>query len=134
MWLAELDDLQRRALLGLAYNVVVSDGLLDPNEEGMIAAFRREMALDDAEVPEYLELEGIEQVFGERRARCIAVINLLMLSYADGAFEIEEECLLKDVSTRFEMDEQAFLLLDNWVRRYLVLMQDAETLFRAPGS
>jgi hypothetical protein len=32
------------------------------------------------------------------------------------------------------MDEQAFLLLDNWVRRYLVLMQDAETLFRAPGS
>lgn len=134
MWLAELDQTQRSTLLGLAYNVVVSDGLLDPNEERMIGEFRREMALDDAEVPEYLELEGVENVFGSWRSRCVAIVNLLMLSYADGAFEIEEECLLKDVSSRFAISERDFLLLDNWVRRYLVLKADAETLFREPAG
>lgn len=131
MWLAELSAEQRRTLLGLAHNVVVSDGLLDPNEEGMIAAFRREMSLDDTAAPDYLELDGIEAVFSGFRQRCIAIVNLLLLSYADGAFEIEEECLLKDVAARFEIGDELFLLLDNWVRRYLALKADAEVLFTA---
>ena len=41
MWLSSLSDDQRHALLRLAYNVVVSDGLLDPNEEGMLEEFRQ---------------------------------------------------------------------------------------------
>lgn len=134
MWLAELSDEQRRTLLGLAHNVVVSDGLLDPNEEGMIAAFRREMSLEETVVPDYLELDGVETVFSGSRQRCIAIVNLLLLSYADGAFEIEEECLLKDVAARFEISDELFLLLDNWVRRYLTLKADAELLFTAPAS
>ena len=43
----------------LAHNVVVSDGLLDPNEEGMLDDFRREMELSGAGEVEYLELDGI---------------------------------------------------------------------------
>ena len=126
MWLADLTAAQRKTLLGLAHNVVVSDGLLDPNEEGMLAEFRREMSLTDHDLPGYLELDGIEAVFADDRSRRIAILNLLRLSYADGAFEIEEECLLKQVSDRFGMAEQDFLLLDNWVRRWLVLRQEAE--------
>ena len=41
MWLSSLEPEQRKALLGLAHNVVVSDGLLDPNEEGMLDEFKR---------------------------------------------------------------------------------------------
>ena len=129
MWLSDLSPTQREMLLGLAYNVVVSDGLLDPNEEGMLAEFRREMSLAEADSEEYVELEGVESVFDSRRSRFIAVLNLLRLSYADGAFEIEEECLLKEVCRKFGLSEQDFLLLDNWVRRWLVLKDDAERLF-----
>ena len=125
MWLATLDDNQRQALLGLAHDVVVSDGLLDPNEEGMLDDFKREMGFSDAVEPEYLELEGIEQIFSTRRDRMVALVNLLRLSYADGAFEIEEECLLKEVSRTFQISEQDFLLLDNWVRRLIALEQEA---------
>ena len=39
MWLKSLTDEQREALLGLAHNVVVSDGILDPNEEDMLDEF-----------------------------------------------------------------------------------------------
>jgi tellurite resistance protein len=128
MWLSSLSDQQRQALLGLAHNVVVSDGLLDPNEESMLAEFKREMNLNPNLEGEYLELEGIERIFDSRRSRVIALLNLLRLSYSDGAFEIEEECLLKEISRTFSVANEEFLLLDNWVKRLKGLEEEAESL------
>ena len=129
MWLSALSDDQRHALLRLAHNVVVSDGLLDPNEEGMMNEFRLEMDLGkDDEEPEYLELDGIEQIFSSRQSRIIALLNLLKLSYADGAFEVEEECLLKEISQAFAVDDGEFMLLDNWVKRLTALEAEAQNL------
>lgn len=128
MWLSALEPEQRKALLGLAHNVVVSDGLLDPNEEGMLDEFKREMELHPSLQAEYLELDGIDRTFDTRKSRLIALLNLLRLSYADGAFEIEEECLLKEVSRAFEIADEEFLLLDNWVRRLIALEREAQSL------
>ncbi|MFU8817762.1 MAG: hypothetical protein ACNA7W_20645 [Pseudomonadales bacterium] len=128
MWLASLLPEQRQALLGLAHNVMVSDGLVDPNEEGMLDEFKREMELHPATEAEYLELAGIENIFDGRKCRVIALLNLIRLSYADGAFEVEEECLLKEISRTFEISDADFLLLDNWVRRLLALETEARAL------
>lgn len=128
MWLKWLTDQQRSALLGLAHNVVVSDGILDPNEEDMLDEFKREMALKPEIVSDYLELEGIGDIFDSRRARTVAVLNLLRLSYVDGAFEIEEECLLKEVARAFGISDADFALMDNWVRRLVGLEQEARNL------
>lgn len=128
MWLAQLSEKQREALLGLAHNVVVSDGLLDPNEEGMLDEFKREMDLGSAEDVEYLELSGIEDVFDSHRSRVVALLNLLRLGYADGAFEVEEECLLREVCKAFQLPDEEFLLLENWVRRLVALEDEARAL------
>ena len=128
MWLSSLTQEQRDALLGLAHNVVVSDGLLDPNEEDMMDEFKREMALKPDIIPDYLELDGIDEIFDSRRARTVAVLNLLRLSYVDGAFEIEEECLLKEVARAFGISDDDFALMDNWVRRLAVLEDEARDL------
>jgi uncharacterized tellurite resistance protein B-like protein len=128
MWLSLLTAEQRRALLGLAHNVVVSDGLLDPNEEGMLDDLKREMDIGPGVELDYLELDGIDSVFDSRRSRVIALLNLIRLSYADGAFEIEEECLLKEISRAFEVSDADFMLLDNWVRRLLALEDEARSL------
>lgn len=128
MWLSSLKPDQRKALLGLAHNVVVSDGLLDPNEEGMLDEFKREMELNPDIDADYLELRGIEHTFDTRRSRIVALLNLLLLSYVDGAFEIEEECLLKEVSKVFGVSDEEFLLLDNWVRRLRALEEEARGL------
>jgi tellurite resistance protein len=127
VWLSSLTAQQREALLGLAHNIVVSDGLLDPNEELMLDEFKREMELNPATESQYLELSGVDEVFDTRRARAIAILNLLRLSYVDGAFEIEEECLLKEVSRAFGMAEAEFRLMDNWVRRLVALEEEART-------
>ena len=128
MWLSSLTENQRSALLGLAHNVVVSDGLLDPNEEDMMVEFKREMALRPDRDSEYLELEGIGDIFDSRRARTVAILNLLHLSYADGAFEIEEECLLKEVARTFDISDADFALMDNWVKRLVSLEGEALVL------
>ena len=125
MWLSSLTARQREALLGLAHNIVVSDGLLDPNEELMLDEFKREMELNPATESQYLELVGVDEVFDTRRARAVAILNLLRLSYVDGAFEIEEECLLKEVSRAFGVADSEFRLMDNWVRRLVALEEEA---------
>jgi tellurite resistance protein len=129
MWLSSLSSDQRNALLRLAHNVVVSDGLLDPNEEGMLIELKREMGLSEVGELEYLELEGIQNVFQDRRSRIIVVVNLIKLSYVDGAFEVEEECLLKEIARSFDISDQDFLLLDNWVRRLTALEEEVTALF-----
>lgn len=128
MWLSSLSAKQRDALLGLAHNVVVSDGLLDPNEESMLDEFKREMAVKPEVVSDYLELDGIGDIFDSRRSRIVAILNLLHLSYADGAFEIEEECLLKEVARAFGIDEDDFRGMDSWVKRLVALEQEARRL------
>lgn len=128
MWLKSLTDEQREALLGLAHNVVVSDGILDPNEEDMLDEFKREMALKPDVVSDYLELDGIGEIFDSRKAQTVAVLNLLRLSYVDGAFEIEEECLLKEVARAFGISDADFALMDNWVRRLVGLELEARDL------
>lgn len=129
MWLVNLTAGQRRALLGLAHNVVVSDGLLDPNEERMLKDFKREMELAPNTETDYVEMAGIESVFDTSRSRRIALINLIHLSYADGALEIEEECLLRELAEAFDIPAAEFALLDNWVKRLLALEQEAQALF-----
>jgi len=74
------------------------------------------------------ELDGIEAIFASRQSRVIALLNLIRLSYADGAFEIEEECLLKEISRTFEVSDAEFMLLDNWVRRLIALEDEARSL------
>ena len=129
MWLSSFSGDQRLVMLRLAHNVIVSDGLLDPNEEGMLLELKQEMGLSELVELEYLELQGIQDVFQDKRSRVVVVINLIKLSYVDGAFEIEEECLLKEISRAFDISDTEFLLLDNWVRRLSALEVEAEAFF-----
>lgn len=128
MWLDSLTAQQCQTLFGLAHNVVVSDGLLDPNEERMMNQFRREMDLRPELEAEYLPLEGVDKIFATERSRTIALLNLIHLSYCDGAFEIEEECFLRELGTQFEISDERFQLLDNWVRRLRALEDEVASL------
>jgi len=91
----------------------------------MLDEFKREMELSPQTESQYLELNGVDKVFDTKRSRAIAIINLLRLSYVDGAFEIEEECVLKEVSRAFGLPDSEFQLMDNWVRRLVALEEEA---------
>ncbi|MBD3648524.1 MAG: hypothetical protein HUJ31_13965 [Pseudomonadales bacterium] len=127
MFLSSLNQRQKEAFICLAYNVVVSDGDLTMSEQVMMEEMRREMDLNPTFKARYLDIEGIESIFDSRRSRAIALISLIRLGYADGAFDIEEQCFLKDLSHAFAISEDEFNLIDNWVRRLMSLEREANS-------
>ena len=52
------------------------------------------------------------------------IIALIRLGYADGAFEIEEQFLLREICVTFEVTESDFTLIENWVRRLIALEKE----------
>ena len=94
----------------------------------MLEAFRREMGVSSDFQIEYLELAGIEAVFSERKERLIVLMNLCKLSYADGAFEIEEECLINEIRKAFDVSEAQFFMLQGWIKRMMSLEAEGAAL------
>ena len=129
MFLAALTQEQKETFFCLAHNVVVSDGDLTADEELMMEDMRREMDLDKGFESRYIDIEGIESIFPTKRSRTISMISLLRLAYADGAFEIEEQFFLKDLSRAFEISANDFQLIDNWVRRLISLEREAKAFW-----
>jgi tellurite resistance protein len=125
MFLSALNQKQKEAFLCLAHDVVVSDGDFTVTEQVMMEEMRREMNLAPTFEAHYLDIWGIEEIFDSRRSRAIALISLIRLSYADGAFEIEEKCFLRDLCRAFKISEEEFSLIDNWVRRLISLEREA---------
>jgi hypothetical protein len=128
MFLAGLSQQQKETLMCLAHNVVVSDGLLSTGEELMMADMHREMNLDPAFEPHYLPLAGVESIFVTQRSRIVVLMALVQLGYADGAFEIEEQFLIRDLATAFGIVPQHMIRIENWVRRLIALQQEASDL------
>ncbi len=130
MYLATLTQSQKETLICLAHNVVVSDGELAAGERQMMQDMRREMNLSDDVEARYLPLDGIHEIFDSPRSRAVAIIALVRLSYADGAFEIEERCYLDDLRKELEISDDRFEEIQAWVRRLVALDHDAETLLQ----
>jgi len=128
MFLASLNQAQQEAFICLAHNVVVSDGELSVGERVMMEEMREEMGLPPEVEARYMPIEGIEEIFDSRRSRIIALISLVRLGYADGAFEIEEQCFLSDLCRAFKIPDHDFGLIQNWVRRLIALEREAQTL------
>jgi uncharacterized tellurite resistance protein B-like protein len=126
MFLASLTDNQKKALLNLAHNVAVSDGKVTTTERLIMQDMREEMRLSPDLDPHYLDLVGIEAVFSTRRSRIISLVCLIRLSYADGTYDIEEECFIRDLSRSFGVSDTELNLLGNWVRRLLSLEREIQ--------
>lgn len=127
MFLSSLNQKQKEAFICLAHNVVVSDGDLTMAEQVMMEEMRREMGLASKFEAKYLDIDGIEKIFDSKRSRAITMMALTRLGYADGTFDIEEQCFLRDLCRAFEMSEEEFNLIDNWVRRLISLEREANS-------
>lgn len=127
MFLHELTDEQKEAFICLAHDVVVSDGEFTTDEQFMMDQLRREISLAEDFEPHYIPTEGVEDIFDSHRARVAVIINLIRLGYADGAFEIEEQFLLKEICSRFNVSDQEFSVIENWVRRLIALEKEARS-------
>ncbi len=129
MFLSSLTEKQKEAFFCLAHTIVVSDGELSVGEQLMMEDMRREMGLRIEFEPHYLDVDGTQDVFDSKRSRTIVLVSLIRLGYADGAFEIEEQSFLNVLCNAFEISENEFVLIENWVRRLIALEREANVFF-----
>ena len=127
MFLYELEQNQKEAFICLAHVVVVSDGELSSGEQLMMGELKREIGLSSEFEPHYMAIDGIGEIFNTKSSRVATIIALIRLGYADGAFEIEELFLLRQISVIFEITESDFNIIENWVRRLIALEKEART-------
>ncbi|MGV0035452.1 MAG: TerB family tellurite resistance protein [Candidatus Azotimanducaceae bacterium WSBS_2022_MAG_OTU7] len=127
MFLFELNKDQKEVFICLAHDVVVSDGELSPCEQLMMDELKREIGLSSEFEPHYMPINGIGEIFNTRSARVATIIALIRLGYVDGAFEIEEQFLLKEICKTFEVTESDFTVIENWVRRLIALEKEARS-------
>ena len=127
MFLNELDQNQKEAFICLAHVVVVSDGELSSGEQLMMGELKKEIGLSSEFEPHYMPIDGIGEIFSTKSSRVATIIGLSRLGYADGAFEIEELFLLRQISVIFEITESDFNIIENWVRRLIALEKEART-------
>jgi hypothetical protein len=94
-------------------------------EREKMAEMRTEMTISADFEPCYMPIPGIAGVFDQRRSRVIALISLIQLGYADGAYEIEERCVITEVANEFAISEAYLLRIENWVERLIALQAEA---------
>jgi hypothetical protein len=128
MFLATLNQQQKETFLCLAHNVVVSDGELCTGERAMLADMRIEMAIDNDYEAHYLPVQGLAQLFDQRRSRVIVLMSLIQLGHADNAYEIEERCVITELATEFSILASELQRIENWVERLIALQDEAFNL------
>jgi len=126
MFLSTLNQQQQKTFLNLAHSVVVSDGDLTTTEDLMMLEMCREMDLASSAEAHYIDIDGADQIFDTKRSRVVVLISLIRLGYADGAFEVEEKSFIKDLCRLFDVSDEDFSLLENWVRRLTALEREAQ--------
>lgn len=129
MFLAGLNDEQKKAFLAIAMKVIGADGRLDPRERQMIEAMRYEMGLfQETDLP-HGSIEELARPFDTRRSQAIVLMEGIALAYADMDFSGEEQKILRALALIFGISEKDATEMENWVLEFNRLQKKAEEIF-----
>jgi len=121
MFLAMLDPEEKQAFAVLAQRLVAADEVFEAAELRALDILWAEMGIESPEVDRRDESELVA-VFGSRRSKVVALLELLGLAYADRDFCLDEESMITAVAHEMGLDAAELARLDRWVsdhRRHL---------------
>jgi len=129
MFLTMLNQDERRAFALLAERMIQADGIVVGREESSLASLLAEMGVTEAERHDQ-SVEDLAAVFGGRRSKTVAVLELIGLGYSDTNFSISERSLVSEVAHHMGLTEAQLAGLEQWVQRHVDLIRDAMALMR----
>ncbi|MCM3569772.1 hypothetical protein [Neobacillus mesonae] len=114
MFLAELQQEEKKAFLELAALIAKIDGNVSIYETSVLSKYQKEMELEDYEV-KGLAIEEILKIFKSDRSKNIVLTELFQLIYADGVFQDEESQIVDIIKNHFGFNTSEFTSLKDWV-------------------
>lgn len=128
MFLRELTGEQQRAFLVLARQVISANERLAMQELERLEGMYREMGVpaETADAPD--EALDLNYLFDASRSRAVVFIELLMVAYADGVFDADENRTLTSIADAMNVPPEVRGDAINWVRRMMDLWREGEQI------
>lgn len=108
MYLAVLNETQKKLFLGLAYHIAQADGVYHDAEKSMMAAYclEAQIELDETITAKTAEaiIDELSDVCGEREKKII-IFEAIGLAMADNIRDIAEEKLIRTAITKLGVTE-----------------------------
>lgn len=116
MFLNVLELPEKKAFLKLAHLVARVDGIINEDEEKIIATYLKEMQVPEFEF-ENLPLDSIISFFEKESSKNIVFIEILGLIFADGTYSEEERVVLKQIKQAFGFTPEKYAQYKSWVQK-----------------
>ncbi|MBT5300206.1 MAG: hypothetical protein HOL41_17905 [Rhodospirillaceae bacterium] len=134
LFLHLLNEEQKAAFLTLAYRVSLADGEDDLDEVSALEDIKAQMHYDGT--PEMSEVLGDLPlaVFQTPKARAVAMMESLMITYADGYLHDAEAKIIGEIAQAFEFDQTRLNQMAEWAMDGLDLMRSGGKILDVVGS
>ena len=130
MYLSQLNQEEKQAFFNLAYKMVAYNGI-EPEEHALLMGAVAEMGLKRVERPAAVDIPTECSRFGSVASKRLAVLELLVLSLADGNFQLEEQRLTQQILNAFGLGERELGEMLAWADRWFAVYNDGRTFVRS---
>jgi len=129
MFLNMLNDEEKKAFALLAEKMIEADGIVVGSEAAALASLEGEMGIsrDDAG---RRPVEELAAVFHNRRAKAVALLELIGLGYSDTSFCVNEKSIISVAAAAMGFSPDELTSFEDWVKKYVGLVRDAMVLVR----
>ncbi len=131
MYLAALNEEQKKLFLGLAYHIAMADGVYCDDEKHMMASYCKEMQIDLDEAitdkPASDIIEEMADICAEREKKII-VFEAVGLALVDGYYDISEQNLINMAAKKFGTTDEYTSKCEKIIKSYLQLQSQINSL------
>ena len=123
MFIKNLDGAQIGAFIGLARQVIRADGVLAPEEVGLLETIAQTAGFSGE--PPAGTVAQLASAFTTRRAKASALLELMGLGFADGEYHPAEKDLIREIAQAFGFSDDELASMEGWVTRQVMLLEEA---------
>ena len=128
MFFHRLTKAQKSSFLALATKMLLADGHVAPEEDRLLARFRRELGDDIAPRPEEIHGAVSVETFDSRESRIIAVVGFLVMGFIDKTLHVDENVVFDEVASAFEFTPAEIESLRDWASRHADMLAELDDL------
>lgn len=129
MFLNDLTENEKQAFVGLAKQLVMADGMLNKEEEVLLAQMLNEMQLPENTSAESTEISELAHAFTSQKSKTICIIELVALGYANMEYHTLEKDFINNLAEHFNISLEKTIEIENWVVKQLAHLYEAEELW-----
>ena len=124
MFINNLNEEQKSAVVVLMHRVAQADGRIDVAETQMLNEVVAGLGVTDAD--NKLSTSELVTRFTTQKSKVSALLELLAMAHADGEFVATEHHYIREVASEMDVSDLELAIYNSWVIRQVSLLHEAE--------